>query len=397
MPVLQPEALAIAQTRLDRIARVHEVRSPSLWFDERAIAHNIDAMVMRVGDPARWRPHIKTHKSMEVVQLCLAKGVRHFKCATLAELSVVARAVALADVDVDVCCAYPFYAEQWRDALAMQRDVGRNRISWLVDSPAHFEHLTAGPENHVAGLKLALDVDTGMGRSGSTPEQWERFLSASPPSSWTGPHEIGMLHGYEGHLSWEQGAQADLGYAELLALHERVSGLGFDPEVLTSGTHSYGHALAHQGLCDLGLKAKVSPGTIVLNDLHSARAAQDLGLHFGAFVASRVIHASPGRITLDAGSKAIAPDVQRDLAYIVGEPQWRTQMQHEEHLVMVAKDASRRFEPGELIWLIPAHVCTTVNLYRHAYWFADPRTVSSVEIAQGHAWAQRSKQEWGAG
>lgn len=388
MPNRQCDAEHLAQARLGGIAAEAKIRTPSLWFDKQAIEHNIDAVVARIGDATRWRPHIKTHKCSEIVQLCIDRGVLHFKCATLEELWIVARAAWLRDTDVDTCCAYPFYDEQWIDVAFFAQNLSRTKVSWLVDSPEHLRHLFCRSFSLNSPLRLALDVDTGMGRSGSTPERWAQFLAESGPETWPEPHEIVLLHGYEGHLGWDEQDQANQGYDSLLALRDRCRSCGFDPEVVTSGSHSYAHALAHKGLSRLGDKSKVSPGTVVLNDLNSAPASEDLALQFGALVASRVISVRPGRVTLDAGSKAISPDVQQDLARMVGYPKWRTQVQHEEHLVMAGGDREWRFRPGDIAWLIPAHVCTTVNMYNYANFLDEDGQVSPVYIARGHPWAE---------
>jgi len=61
------------------------------------VKKNIDALVRSIDDPARLRPHIKTHKSSEVAKWMMAAGISKFKCATIAEAEILATAGA-ADV-----------------------------------------------------------------------------------------------------------------------------------------------------------------------------------------------------------------------------------------------------------------------------------------------------------
>lgn len=50
-------------------------------------------MIDIAGGPARLWPHIKTHKMAEVVQMQIEAGIDRFKCATIAEAEMAAKAV----------------------------------------------------------------------------------------------------------------------------------------------------------------------------------------------------------------------------------------------------------------------------------------------------------------
>src|SRR3989442_14814972 len=67
------------------LANVHEVPSPALLVYPDRVEENVRRMIALVGGTARLRPHMKTHKMAEVIRLQVARGIRKFKCATLAE------------------------------------------------------------------------------------------------------------------------------------------------------------------------------------------------------------------------------------------------------------------------------------------------------------------------
>src|SRR4051812_47671361 len=76
--------------------------SPALLFYKELIVRNLQHMVARVGSPQRLRPHVKTHKTREIVKLELAAGITKQKAATIAETEL------LAQCEVpDVLLAYP--------------------------------------------------------------------------------------------------------------------------------------------------------------------------------------------------------------------------------------------------------------------------------------------------
>ena len=120
--------------------------------------------------------------------------------------------------------------------------------------------------------------------------------------------------------------------------------------------------------------------------------ADAIGVAPAAFVASRVVASpGPGRITLDAGSKAVAPDRAPPACAVLGHPELVPERASEEHLpvAVTSGDAPAR---DELLLLVPDHVCTTVNLYRHAVYVRGDRIVGTGAIeAAGRAapWAER--------
>jgi D-serine deaminase-like pyridoxal phosphate-dependent protein len=362
-----------------------ELLTPALIIDLDAVAHNLAATIERLGGPSRWRPHLKTCKQAVVIELMLAAGLRHFKVATVDELDLLLHTTR--GHDVDVLFAFPAVRASLRAVLSLAR-ASSARVIVLADSPAHLEQL--GRDATALGwsepLAVMLDVDLGMHRTGAAPELWRSLTELPAPLTLAG------LHGYDGHLRWDQRDEARAGYDRLCELAtELASKLGVELgglELATSGTHSYAHASAHPPLHAGPWQHRVSPGTVVLSDLRSHAAAADIGLRQAAFVATRVISVGPGRITCDAGSKAITPDARSESAptcAVLDHPELRPQRASEEHLPCEVELGAPTPALGQLLWLIPDHVCTTVNLHREAVWLRDGRFAGFGPIAaSGH-------------
>jgi D-serine deaminase-like pyridoxal phosphate-dependent protein len=66
------------------LAHPDNIDTPALLVYRDRVARNIDQMVKIAGDASRLIPHVKTHKMREVVEMQLDKGIRRFKCATIA-------------------------------------------------------------------------------------------------------------------------------------------------------------------------------------------------------------------------------------------------------------------------------------------------------------------------
>src|SRR5437764_10721476 len=64
---------------------VEALPSPALLVYRERVEENLQRMVAMAGGVERLRPHIKTHKMRELIELQLALGITKFKCATIAE------------------------------------------------------------------------------------------------------------------------------------------------------------------------------------------------------------------------------------------------------------------------------------------------------------------------
>jgi len=74
-----------ADDRWYEIANADEIPSPALAFYPERIEENIRRMIRIAGGAGRLRPHVKTHKTPEIVRLQLNHGITRFKCSTIAE------------------------------------------------------------------------------------------------------------------------------------------------------------------------------------------------------------------------------------------------------------------------------------------------------------------------
>lgn len=350
------------------------LRTPALVIDLDRVEQNIAAIIGALGSAVRWRPHVKTIKQSTIVAALLRAGVRTFKCATIEELALVLGTARAHTLDVDVLLAYPLPLATLPlvDALALEHP--RARIGVLADDP---EHLVA-IMSRGGRLEPWLDVDVGMHRTGASPDRWRSAIARGLP-------RVRGIQGYEGQLGWDDRAGASAAYDDLVELARALS-FDADQVVLTSGSVGFAHALAHPALGGGPWQHQLGCGTLVLADVASRAPAMAIGVAPAAFVASRVIARPHARaVTLDAGSKAIAPDRAPPACVVLGHPGLVAERASEEHLPLRVEDGPPPAR-DELLLLVPDHVCTTVNLYRHAVHVRGDRIVGVGEIeAAGRA------------
>lgn len=357
----------------------HRLLTPALVVDLGAVERNAAAMMRATG--GRWRPHVKTVKQARVVEALLGAGVSSFKCATLDEAALVVEEARRCGKPADVLLAYALSRPAAGvAALELLPAAGDGSVRLLADSPAHLAALgqwLAEAGAPPASVSVLLDVNVGMNRAGTDAAGWG--APAELPMS-AGAARVDGVHAYDGHIAWDARAEAHAGYDAAVRL---ARGLAVPPSlVVTSGTHSFKHALEHAGLGGGPWLHQVSPGTVVLSDLRSADAAAAVGLEQAAFVATRVV-STPGarRITLDAGSKALNPDRPAPGCAVVGMPHVRCGVASEEHRPAEVDDDGHDVPAfGDLLLLEPEHVCTTVNLYRDVVYVRDGEFVGAGKV-----------------
>jgi D-serine deaminase-like pyridoxal phosphate-dependent protein len=351
------------------------VLSPGLLFFKDLIRRNIARAIELAGSPDRLRPHVKTHKTREIVQLQRAAGITKHKCATIAEAEMLAGCGA-----ADVLLAYPLVGPNCARMARLVRAFPECRFAVVADHPRACRALSDAMTAENAHIEVLLDVDTGQHRTGVLPgegclELYELFgrLPGLRP---------GGLHVYDGHVHQTQLADREAAVGEFLEavvrLREMLSAKRLPvPRVVLGGTPTFPvHARLKLP------EAEYSPGTCFLHDHGYATAFPDVGgFTPAALMLTRVVsRPTPTRITLDLGTKAIASDPPAGSRFaLIDVPEYRTVLHNEEHAV-IETPAADAFEPGDVIYAIPTHICPTCALHRSAYVVEEGRVTDRWQI-----------------
>ena len=82
-------------TRPSQMIDFDQLDTPALVIDRDKVERNIQLAIKLAGGVKRLRPHVKTHKILEVAELQVAAGITKFKCATIAEAEMLGMAGAI--------------------------------------------------------------------------------------------------------------------------------------------------------------------------------------------------------------------------------------------------------------------------------------------------------------
>lgn len=351
------------------------VLSPGLLFDRDVIARNIHAMIARVGSPERLRPHVKTHKTREIIRMQLDAGITRQKCATIAEAELAAQCAV-----PDVLLAYPLVGPNCDRFARLVERYPTTRFSTIADAPEPIERLSQALGSHGVAADVLIDVDVGQHRTGAAPAHVRELyvlLDKLPALRPAG------LHVYDGHNHQhdpdERRAAARRGLEPVLELRAALERDGLAvPRLVLGGTPTF------PAYADLDLPGlECSPGTCVLNDDNYGKWFRDLSEFApAALLLTRVVsRPTPQRVTFDLGYKAVASDPPAGKrCHLLDVGAYEAVLHNEEHLV-IETPAANRFRPGDVAYAVPAHVCPTSALHQFATVVAKGEVVDRWEIA----------------
>ena len=292
------------------------------------------------------RPHIKTHKSPVLAKLQIEAGAKGITCQKLGEAEVMADA----GID-DILISYNLLGEEKMARLAALQ--ARADMTVAADNPTVVASLTQAAAASGRPLSVVVECDTGRKRAGvETPA--EAIALAREIASSDGLTVAGfMLYPTEG--GW---VEAQKFYDEAL---EGVRAYGLDARMVSTG--------GTPNLKNLGkLKGATEhrPGTYIYNDRMQVAAGvaswDDCALNIYSTVVSR---AGPDRGILDAGSKTLTSDTGSGLdghGLILEHPQARIARFAEEHGFLDLGRSNTRPQVGDIVRIVPNHVCVVVNM-----------------------------------
>ena len=281
-----------------------DIVSPQLVYYPAIIRENIRKMIDIAGGAARLWPHIKTHKMAEVVQMQIEAGIDRFKCATIAEAEMAAKAGAK-----HLTLAYPLVGPNIKRFAALQAAFPEVEFFAIGDDTEQIRKL-----GQTCKANVLMDVDMGQHRTGVPLDKVEAMYR-----EWNTLPGIVMrgMHCYDGHRHESSVQEREVATApvdkQIEEIKARLKADGICCEILImGGTPSFPVHAEMTG-------EFLSPGTCVIQDAGYRKAYPDLKFTPAAALLTRVV-SRPSRdtFTLDLGCKAVATDPQPERAEIVG-------------------------------------------------------------------------------
>lgn len=319
----------------------------------------------------RLRPHLKTHKSLAMARRQLAAGAVGLCAATVGE----AAAFAAGGV-TDLTLAYPVVGARKLERLAAVCRAAD--LTLVADSTAVADGYQEVARQAGRTLRVLIEVDTGMGRVGATPDAapgLARHLSGCHGLEFHGIlTHAGHAHDAEGQLGVERVAREEA--AIMGAVRAELERAGHEVAVVSAGSSLTARYLsAADGITE------IRPGTYVYNDLRTLACWSCTYEEIAATMLATVISVDGTRVVVDAGSKTLttSTDPVYGQGHLLSRPDGAFTRLSEEHGVL-SVDGAPRLSVGDRVRILPIHACVWSDLQPEVYGIRDGHVVERIRV-----------------
>lgn len=274
--------------------------TPSLVVDAARLRHNAERLRGTAQSAGVvLRPHVKTHKSLEIARLQHGGRIGPIAVSTLAE----AEAFAAAGFG-DITYAVPIEPGKFARALALSRRIDLGLLTDDAQTAAALEK-----EAGAAGVRptVLIEIDCGDHRCGVDPEDpaaaaLARQIARSPSLVFGGI----LTHAGQAYAATSERAILDVARTErdlAASFARRLRGDGLDVPVVSVGsTPTITHAEYLAGVTE------IRPGSYIFFDAFMAVHGCCLPGDCALTVLAAVVHRGDRRIVIDAGAIALSKD-----------------------------------------------------------------------------------------
>jgi len=351
-----------------------QIVKPTILINVEQAKRNIQRMVEKArGQGIRFRPHFKTHQSAAIGEWFRQAGVTAITVSSLEMAQYFAR-----HGWDDITIAFPANLRQVRGFDELARSL---HLGLLVESIETVEYLA----NHLtAAMDVWIEIDDGTNRSGvrwDCPEKVSELVKILQSHSHL--RTVGLLT-HAGRI-YRAGSPAEI----KRIYHETVERMIMVRQFLTGQGYALDISVGDTPGCtlcaDLGPVDEIRPGNFVLYDAMQLIMGVCKTNDIAAIVACPVVAIYPerGEVVIYGGAvhlskdtvKVIDQNVYGLVATVKGmkrsQPDhprislvnggYVTRLTQEHGVVALPEPALRRLKVGDLLYLIPAHVCLTVS------------------------------------
>jgi D-serine deaminase-like pyridoxal phosphate-dependent protein len=338
---------------------IEQLPTPALLVDIDRLQANIDGMARRAADlGVSLRPHVKTHKCVEIAGMQRAAGCSGITVSTLFEAEV----FATAGFD-DILWAFPVIPSRVRQARELAERV---RLGVVVDSAAAVDALA----QERFPFEVWVKVDCGYHRCGVDPSG-DDALHLVRAAEQGGMRFAGLLS-HSGDAYARPGLEARAAAAEgeraaIVALASRIRDAGVDVAHV-----SVGSTPAMTAVRSLAGVTEARPGNYVYFDRTQVALGSCGPEDCALTVVATVISSGREHSVIDAGALALSqdagpePGVMGELIAVGGEPAPATarvvRSLSQEHGQL---DAA--LPVGTRVRILPNHSCLTAACFTRCW------------------------------
>lgn len=368
---------------------IEHLKTPSLLLDVKRVRANAARMTSIVDrHNVRLRPHIKTHKCIEIARIQTAGHNGAVTVSTLAE----AKAFAVNGFR-DITYAVPIEPGKFEELAAIVQDGVDLKV--ITDDPSTPAGLNEIARARGVMIGVFLEVDCGDHRSGVQPDSPEATEIPKVITEASNLTFAGILthggHSYNANTIEEVKAIARQERDVMVELAERLRSAGIEVLTVSIGsTPTITHADELTGIDE------VRPGNYILFDAYQATIESCAFDDCALTILAAVVHRSDKKIIIDAGAIALSKDrgpIDRDPGCGYGrvldidgnDLGLRVSGVSQEHGVIPVSDKAllERLAVGTRVRILANHSC--ISAAQHTYFnvLEDGQIVDKWQIHRG--------------
>lgn len=358
-------AIEIASTSNTRLVGIaggrNHLDTPALVIELQALTRNIARMAeFSATRGVKLRPHVKTHKSIEIARRQIVAGAIGVSCATLGEAEVM-----VGGGIPGVLITSPVVTTGKISRLInLARRAGPGGILIVVDHPRNVADLARAAADLDHPLDILIDFDAGQHRTGATSEASVLDLAALIHSE---PRlKLRGLQAYAGNLQHiTERTRRGVAAAEVRATVAKIVAAAAQRElqfdiVTGAGTGTYDIDSEDHVFTEL------QTGSYVFMDAEYAQVltegANASPFEIALFVQAAVVSINnPDWVTVDGGTKSFATDGGVPIVACGADAASRYAFFGDEHGKLIA--VGPRPDLGARIEFVTPHCDPTVNLH----------------------------------
>ncbi len=346
----------------------------------------MSAIVSKLG--VRLRPHIKTHKCIEIARIQTAGHSGAVTVSTLAE----ARAFA-ANGFRDITYAVPIEPGKFAEVVSIVQDGVDLKV--ITDDPSTPSGLNEVARVVGVTVGVFLEVDCGDHRSGVQPHSAEAVSIPRTIADGLNLHFAGLLthggHSYGAETIEEVKAISQQERDTVVELAEKLRSDGIEvPTVSIGSTPTISHA------DDLSGVNEVRPGNYILYDAYQATIGSCSFDDCALTILAAIVHRGDEKIIIDAGAIALSKDrgpVDRDPGCGYGrildlegnDLGLRVAGVSQEHGVIPVGDKAllQKLRVGERVRVLANHSCISAAQHTHYNVLENGEIIDKWQIHRG--------------
>jgi D-serine deaminase-like pyridoxal phosphate-dependent protein len=364
--------------------------TPMLLVDYERLENNIKKMAEKARDNGvNLRPHIKTHKCVEIGEMQLKHGANGITVSTLDEAAIFANA----GFD-DILYAVPITSNKVEMAVDL---ASKNKLKLLIDSHQNLSQLNEAAKKRDISLEILLKVHCGYQRTGANPRHPAATRLAARINDSKNLDFKGILthagHSYDATSIEQIKEIANHEQSEMIKFAERLASENqeLNPEVVSIGSTPT-IALVDEIMEGI---TEVRPGNYVFYDYYQVALGSCRTSDCALTVIGKIIGRYDDYFVTDTGatslSKDLGPAHLKEASYgKIYADYYKHKLDSSLHLYSLSQEHGKvkfkdnsdggKYQVNDEVRILPNHSCLTANLHDCYYVVKEGKTVDKWRV-----------------